>query len=108
MDLLRFHGYDPRLVQIIDPADAETTLLGDVDIVDAESQNSVRATVTERTVRRYKQLLAEFHDSVRDYCRRNGIAHIVLTCDTPEEEVFRRVLGCHRAADATLQEATLT
>jgi uncharacterized protein (DUF58 family) len=105
LDLLQFHGYDPRLVQIIDPADADTTLLGDVEIVDAESQSSIRATVTERTVRRYRELLTAFHDSVRDYCRRYGVAHIVLSCDTPEDEIYQRVLGTHRAADAELQEA---
>ena len=64
-DLLRFHGYDPRLVQIIDPADADTALLGDVELIDVESQAGVRATITERTVRRYRQLVAEFHESVR-------------------------------------------
>ena len=105
LDLLRFHGYDPRLVQIVDPADAETALLGDVEIVDAESQTGIRATVTERTVRRYKQLLAEFHESVRDYCRRKGIFHILLPSDTQEDEVYRRVLGCYRTAETKRQEA---
>jgi uncharacterized protein (DUF58 family) len=105
LDLLRYHGYDPRLVQIVDLADAETTLLGDIELVDAESQNSVRATVTERTVRRYRELLAAFQDSVRDYCRRKGVAHIVVACNTPEDEVYRQVLGSNRTAEGTLQEA---
>jgi uncharacterized protein (DUF58 family) len=97
-DLLRFHGYDPRLVQIIDPADADTSLLGDVELFDVESQSGIRATITERTVRRYRQLLAGFHETVRDYCRRKGVVFIPLACDTPEDEVYRRVLGCHAEA----------
>ena len=109
LDLLQFHGYDTRLVQVVDPADAETVaLLGDVEIVDAESQTGVRATVTERTVRRYKQFLAEFHESVREYCRRKGIAHIVVACDMPEDEVYRRVLGSFGPAAGKLQEAIAT
>jgi uncharacterized protein (DUF58 family) len=94
LDLLQFHGYDPRVVQVIDPADTDTSLLGDVDLVDVESQSAFRATITERTVRRYRQLLAGFHETVRDYCRRKGMFHISLRCDTPEEEVYRRVLRC--------------
>jgi uncharacterized protein (DUF58 family) len=105
LDLLRFHGYDPRIVQVVDPTDADTTLLGDVELIDDESQYSVRATITERTVRRYKQLLAEFHKAVRGYCRRKGVAHVVVACDMPEDEVYRCVLGCCRTADATLQKA---
>jgi len=104
-ELLRHFGFDPRLVQIVDPADAETSLLGDVELLDVESQNSIRATITERTVRRYRQLLAEFHESIREYCRRKGIVHIVLACDTPEDEVYRRLLGCRQAASAKLEGA---
>lgn len=108
LELLQFHGYDPQLVQIVDPADIETALLGDVEIVDAESQTGIRATVTERTVRRYKQLLAEFHESVRDYCRRKGIFHVIVACDTGEDEVYRRVLGSNWATEAQRQEAMLS
>src|SRR5262249_39980573 len=82
LDLLRFHGYEPRLVQIVDLADADATLLGDIEIVDAESQATVRATVTERTVRRYKELLAAFHASVGEYCRRKAVAHVIVACGT--------------------------
>lgn len=96
-DLLQFHGYDPRLVQIIDPADMDASLLGDVELVDVESPRGTRATITERTVRRYLQLVAEFHESVRDYCRRKGIFHLSLPCGTPEDEIYRQVLGCHCA-----------
>jgi uncharacterized protein (DUF58 family) len=105
LDLLRFHGYDPRVVQIINPADVDTPVLGDVEIVDSESQTSVRATVTERSVRRYRELLADFNESVRAYCRRKAVAHVVVACDTPKDEVYRRVLGCHCAAEAESQEA---
>jgi uncharacterized protein (DUF58 family) len=107
-DLLRYHGFDPRLVQIVDPADADTTLRGDVEIVDAESQSNVRATVTERTVRRYKELLAEFHSSVGEYCRRKSVAQVVIPCNAPEDEVYRRVLGGKCAVEATAKEAIVS
>jgi len=99
-ELLRYHGYDPRLVQIIDPADGDTSLLGDVELIDVESRCGTRATITERTVRRYRQLVAEFHESVRVYCRRKGIFHLPLACDTPEDEIYRRALGCHIKGDS--------
>ena len=99
-DLLRFYGYDPRLVHLIDPGDAQPTLLGNAELVDVESQSTTEATITKRTVRRYQELLAEFHASVREYCRRRGIAYMPIPCDMPEDEVFRRVLGCRRNRSA--------
>ncbi len=95
-ELLRFYGYDPRLVHMLDPSDAEAAPLGDMELVNVESQVVTNGTITERTVRRYRALVAEFHDSVRDYCRRRGIAYMPVPCDMPEDEVFHRVLGCRR------------
>ncbi len=95
-DLLRFYGYDPRLVHLVDPSDAEPALLGDVELIDVESQTGTNVTITERTVRRYRALVAEFHESVREYCRRRGIVYMPIPCDMPEDEVFLRVLGCRR------------
>jgi uncharacterized protein (DUF58 family) len=97
LDLLRFHGYDPRLVHLVDPSDAGPALLGDVELVDVESHAAASVTITQRTVRRYRALLAEFHESVRDYCRRQGIVYMPVECDMAEEQVFLRVLGCRRA-----------
>jgi uncharacterized protein (DUF58 family) len=94
LDLLRFHNYDPRVVHIFDPRDAETTLLGDARLVDVESQTGTNVTITERTVRRYRALVAEFQRSVREYCRRRGIVYMPLPCDMPEDEILLRVLGC--------------
>ena len=100
-DLLRYYGYDPRLVHIIDPSDSDPSagtpkLLGDVELVDVESQSGASVTITERTVRRYRALVAEFHESVREYCRRRGVAYTAIPCDMPEDEVYMRVLGCRR------------
>ena len=47
-------------------------------------------------MRRYRALVAEFHESVREYCRRRGIVYMPIPCDMAEDEVFLRVLGCRR------------
>jgi len=111
LDLLRFHGYEPRLVHIVDPNDngannGESTLLGDAELIDVESQIGTSVTITERTVRRYRALLAEFHESVWEYCRRRGIVYMRIPCDMAEDDIFRRVLGCrHDRIRSRLQPA---
>ena len=103
-DLLRFHGYEPRLVHLVDPSDAEPTLLGDVGLVDVESQTGTSVTITERTIRRYRALITEFHNTVREYCRRRGIIYMPIPCDMAVDEVFPLVLGCRRARPSTQLE----
>jgi uncharacterized protein (DUF58 family) len=106
LDLLQYHGFDPRIVHVIDPRDADPTLLGDTNLIDIESRVGLAVTITERTVRRYRELLAEFHESVRHYCRRRGMVYLPISCNRTEEEVMLRVLGCrHERSEARIQPA---
>jgi len=92
-DILRHRGYEPRLVQIHETAEIEPGLLGDIELLDVESRAVRRVTVTERAVRRYHELVAEFRRSVCDYCRRNTIDYMQIASDAVEDEVLLSVLG---------------
>jgi uncharacterized protein (DUF58 family) len=102
LDRLRASGYEPRVVEIVDPHETDPTMLGDVEILDVETQTALQATVTERAVERYRALMTEFHESVRDYCRRRSIVFMQFACDLADEEVMLRVLGARR--DNTARE----
>jgi hypothetical protein len=93
LDLLRCHGYEPRLVEICDPREDAPGLLGDLELVDVESRDARRVTVTQRAAARYLELLGEFRQSVHDYCSKHAIRHLRIACDTPEDDVLLAVLG---------------
>jgi len=93
MDLLRYHGYEPRLVEVYDPREERPGLLGDLELVDVESGAARRVTVTQRAADRYAELLGEFRRSARDYCAKHAIRHLRIACDTPEDDVLLAVLG---------------
>jgi uncharacterized protein (DUF58 family) len=92
LDTLRLAGYEPRVVQIHDPCEAEAGMLGDVELLDVESGAVRQVTVTERAAERYRQLYQAFLASVRDYCRRHTLPCLQLPSDAPEDEVLMRVL----------------
>jgi uncharacterized protein (DUF58 family) len=92
LDILRHHGYQPRVVHLYDPADAKPTLLGDMELVDVESRAGRQVTITERMLSRYSQLHAEFHRSIGEYCKRSGIKCLQIATDMPEEEAFLKVV----------------
>jgi uncharacterized protein (DUF58 family) len=102
LDILRYGGYEPRVVQIHDPREAEPGLLGDVELLDIGTGSLRQVTVTERAARRYRQLFAEFLDSVRDYCASHTIPCLQLVSDASEEDVFLRVLGVRRTGISDL------
>ena len=69
LEILRYHGYEPRLVQIQDLHEAEPRLVGDVELLDVETQATRRVTITERMVRRLPP-----HFSLNSRLRLAGIA----------------------------------
>jgi uncharacterized protein (DUF58 family) len=93
LDALLHHGYEPRVVQIVDPGEADARALGDVELSDVESGASREVTITERAAARYRTLYAEFQDSVRRYCAERHVVGLQVACDAPEEETLLRVLG---------------
>jgi uncharacterized protein (DUF58 family) len=93
LDLLLDRGYEPRVVQIVDPREADAGTLGNVELVDVESGTGREVTITERAGARYRTLYAEFQDSVRQYCAERHIVGLQVACDASEDETLLRVLG---------------
>ena len=59
LDLLRHRSYEPHVVQIHDPREAEPDLLGDVELYDVETEMVRKVTVTEKNLRQYRKLFAD-------------------------------------------------
>ena len=74
LDLLRLRGYEPRLVQIHAPREAEPEVLGELELFDVETETTRPVTITRRALRRYRELFGQFQESVRGYCARHGLA----------------------------------
>ena len=73
IDQLRYRRFDVHVLQIHDPREADPQLLGDVELVDVETQSMRKVTVTEKNMRTYKDLFQQHQASVRDYCRGYGL-----------------------------------
>jgi protein tyrosine phosphatase (PTP) superfamily phosphohydrolase (DUF442 family) len=56
-----------------DPSEANPPLLGDVELVDVETESARKVTVTEKNLRTYRKLFEEYHQAVLRYCRSYGM-----------------------------------
>lgn len=98
LNVLRDRGYEPRIVQIHAPAEADPRFVGEVELFDVESQAVRRVLVTERVARRYREAYARFQRSVRQYCVRHGVACMQVVSDAAVDDVVLTVLGGQRSA----------
>ncbi|REJ91136.1 MAG: DUF58 domain-containing protein [Planctomycetota bacterium] len=95
LDRLRHHKYEPHVVHIYDESEAEPNMLGDVELVDIETEQANKITVTEKHLKTYRRVFGEFLDGARDYCRAYGVGYTRTTADVPFDEL---VLGMMRRA----------
>src|SRR6185312_6356438 len=73
LDLLRHHRYEPHLVQVHDPREAEPDLLGELELLDVEGGGTRKVTVTERSLRQYREIFGRYLESVRHYASTYGL-----------------------------------
>lgn len=68
LDQLRYRRFDAHVIQLHDPKEADPALLGDAELVDIESESVRKVTVTERSLKMYRQLFVDHQTAVREYC----------------------------------------
>jgi uncharacterized protein (DUF58 family) len=92
LDLLRHRRYEPHVVQVYDRAEAEPNLLGDVELFDVETETGRKVTVSERSLRRYRQIFQEFQESVQRYCRSYGLGCTRTSTEIPFDELILKMM----------------
>lgn len=74
LDLLRHRRYEPHVIQVFDPKEANPEVLGDIELFDIETESAQKVTVTERALREYRRIYDEYQASILRYCRSYGVS----------------------------------
>lgn len=92
LDLLRHRTYEPHIIQIHDPAEARPNLLGEIELVDIETDALRKVTITERALREYRRVFDEFQSSIAAYGKKYGLGCTQTTNDVNFEELVLRMM----------------
>lgn len=76
-------SHDVFVIQIMAPEEMDPTLAGDLTLVDVEDDDETEITTSAPLIRKYKDTLAAFVASVRDYCTRRAMTHILAPTTLP-------------------------
>ena len=110
-DLMEKSGYEAALkylvsrnmdvyvVQILSAEELDPDVQGDLRLVDCEDGDTAEVTISVPLMKRYKQTLATFVDSIRDFCNRRGMVYLLARNDVTVEELvtgFLRTRGLVR------------
>lgn len=89
---LRHQKFDLQVVQVLDPAELDPALLGDLLLVDEETQESYEITADERLLGQYRKEVAEFVDGVENFCKARELGYLRAQTDVPFEDLALRVM----------------
>ncbi|MDA1049546.1 MAG: DUF58 domain-containing protein [Planctomycetota bacterium] len=92
LDQLRYRRFDGLVLQLHDPKEADPARLGDVELMDMETDSLRKVTVTERNLRTYKELFQNHQRSVREYCRNYGLGCTQSPATVPFDELILRMM----------------
>ena len=92
VDLLRYHRFEPHVIHVYDPAEAEPTMLGDMELLDIETDDVRKVTVTEGALRQYRRLYGEFVESVQTYCRNYALSLTRASTQVPFDELVLKMM----------------
>tara|TARA_R110002049_G_scaffold4601_4_gene31938 strand:- start:191893 stop:192846 length:954 start_codon:yes stop_codon:yes gene_type:complete len=92
IDALRHRQFEPHVIQLHTPEEAAPNLLGDIQLEDVESGRSVKVTITERKLKEYQQMFADFTEQIDRYCKTYGLSYTRATNDVPFDEVLLRMM----------------
>jgi uncharacterized protein (DUF58 family) len=78
--------FDVHVVHVLDPAEVNPDLAGDLRLSDAETAEARDVTVDGEALRGYRERLARFLERAEGFCRSHEVGYHRVTTETPVEE----------------------
>ncbi len=91
INFLRYHKFEPLVFQIYDQQDLEPDIRGDIEMVDCETGDIVRVTVTPRLLKRYVDAQLELMGDLESFCKQKNLLYFRAPIQTPFDELVLKV-----------------
>src|SRR5262249_49388364 len=91
LNLLRYHRFEPTVLQVWSAAEARPSARGDLELVGVETGESREVTVSERQLAAFAKAHAEYCAALETFCNGRGISYYRADVAVPFEELVLRL-----------------
>jgi uncharacterized protein (DUF58 family) len=84
---------DVYVIHLLSAAELDPDLQGDLRLVDCEDSNIAEVTITQPLLKKYKQTLAAFVESAKEFCTKRGMSYLLARNDVPVEDLVTGYLA---------------
>lgn len=92
LNLLRYHRFEPVVIQLTDQRELEPNLRGDILLVDAETGEQKEITLTPKLLQKYRAAHAAFSAELEGYCKSHHLPFFQAPVQRPFDEVVLTLL----------------
>ena len=92
INTLRYHKFEPYVIQVFDPLEVRPPLHGDVRLVDNETGDTREVTITPRVLERYAAAHAAYRKRIDDYCTEKHVPCYAVETSTPFDTAVLDIL----------------
>lgn len=89
---LAARGFEVTVIQVLDRAELEPELVGDLKLVDVETGTVREISVSDTLLRTYKRNVENYCGNLRAFCLRYGMNYLLVANDTPVDVTMTRLL----------------
>lgn len=89
---LQMSGSECYAIHVLSRNEIEPEVAGDLKLFDCENNSFTEISVSPSLLKRYRQNLAGFTESIRKFCLARGITYVLAPSDTPFERLTLEVL----------------
>jgi uncharacterized protein (DUF58 family) len=87
-------GFEVALVHILSEAELNPRLMGDVELIDSETAETLKISMTLETLSSYRRDLAQWQQGIDDFCRSIGVRYLPIPAERSLDAIllgdFRR------------------
>lgn len=92
INVLRFNKFEPVVIELLDKRDHDTTLGGDLRLVDVESGDAREVSMTPQVRKKLEEAIEARRTQISRFCASRGVPHFLVDVETPFDEVVLSVL----------------
>ncbi len=93
INAIRYQKFEPMVIHVVDPREADPGARGDVTLVDVETDESREVTLTPALVERYRDAHAAWRAEIETFCKSRQVPYVAADVTRPFED---QVLGLLR------------
>jgi len=92
INVLRYNKFEPYVLHIVDEAESNPELLGDVSVIDCETGERREVTVTDQVLRRVQDAYRDYNRGIERFCSAHQVPYFRAGSQVPFDEVVLGVL----------------